>query len=91
MNKFRSDYEDKEIEEFIPEGYEESMALQSKSWEELEKDAEKKKNFCVCDQGKPRHVIISKAMQFWVCDKCKKECDEPKKTNKWNPSDKIPF
>jgi hypothetical protein len=91
MNKFRSDYEDKEIEEFIPEGYEDDITIHSKSWDELEKNAEKKKSFCHCDQSKPRQVIISKALQYWVCNICKKECDEPTKAIKWRDSDKIPF
>ena len=86
MGKYNSKYDEYvEIEELMPEGYEDWLEEENKNfikkWDDLEKQAEKEKSFCKCGTNcKPKHVIVSKAVQFWVCDKCKKECKDP---NEW--------
>lgn len=48
-------------------------------WDELTKQSppEKEKDMCRCISPAPKHIIISKSLDFWVCTLCKKECHEP--------------
>lgn len=86
MGKYNPKYDDPiEIEELIPDGWEElyDTAINWDDLEELnkkkEKEDEKRKDFCKCGSDcKPKEMVISKALKWWTCEKCKKECDNPK-------------